>query len=434
MRLLRRPRPASGATEGPHRAPSADPYSEHTYAFSFGSRHSSGSASTTSTTGFRMRGTWRPTFGHFKPSREGASTMTSASGNALALLTNTIRAPSAQGLHRRVADAGGGRHACVYLSMNSSALGTLWSPRWMTALPTHCPSCCARTPAPASAQLVPDICACRESSKFAGQQMCHAGCTLMRSLQVNTHGGMAKQQGQACSSPCTYASQDPALPCRDCCMCSQRARTRWQRARMACMARDTFGACCTRFSPCPVLVSRYALPSASRSPSARLHSLNICAKAVQFYTAVIRLLGCQACIWRPTKMQRTATPLCSSAAALPGSSWPYSACKQGAARLVADLAPQREALQHVVELPLVAVREPRALHAAVDGQRAARLSPLRAEERAQVGHHAVHRIAVEQQVAVVVRDAVQAAQDGLLRRPASAAVNLIARLASSTCA
>ena len=239
----------------------------------------------------------------------------------------------------------------------------------------------------------------------------------MRTLQVNAHGGMAKQQGMAFKHP-MHSPQGRAtfLPCQaGSAACGpQRARTRWQRARMACMARDTFGACCTRFSPCPVLVSRYALPSASRSPSARLHSLNICAKA-----AIINLLECQACTTRRPKLQRKAARLCSSAAALPGFSRPYSACKRGAARLVADLAPQREALQHVVELPLVAVCEPRALHAAVDGQRAARLGALRAEERAQVGHHAVHRVAVEQQVAVVVRDAVQAAQDGLLRGPAT---------------
>lgn len=43
--------------EDPHRAPSADPNSEQTYALSFTSRQRSGSASTTSTTGFRMRGT-----------------------------------------------------------------------------------------------------------------------------------------------------------------------------------------------------------------------------------------------------------------------------------------------------------------------------------------------------------------------------------------
>jgi len=87
---------------------------------------------------------------------------------------------------------------------------------------------------------------------------------------------------------------------------------------------------------------------------------------------------------------------------------------------VADLAPQREALQHVVVLPLVAVRQARAGHAAADGQRRARLGAVGPEAGPQVADHAVHRVAVEQQVAVVVRDAVQAAQDRVLRagRPA----------------
>lgn len=57
--------------------------------------------------------------------------------------SNRVAARSLGGLMARQ-----GR-AWVYLSMKSSALGTLWSPRWMTALPTHCPSCCTR-PHPAS--------------------------------------------------------------------------------------------------------------------------------------------------------------------------------------------------------------------------------------------------------------------------------------------
>ena len=50
----------------------------------------------------------------------------------------------------------------------------------------------------------------------------------------------------------------------------------WHRHKTACMALDMAGACCTRLRPWPVLVSRYPLPSCSKSLSARHHNLNIC--------------------------------------------------------------------------------------------------------------------------------------------------------------
>ncbi len=81
---------------------------------------------------------------------------------------------------------------------------------------------------------------------------------------------------------------------------------------------------------------------------------------------------------------------------------------------MADLAPQREALQDVVVLPLVAVCQPSATQAAADGEAGARLSRVGAEEMAQVANHAVHRVAVEQQIGVIVADAVYAPQDVLL--------------------
>ena len=49
----------------------------------------------------------------------------------------------------------------------------------------------------------------------------------------------------------------------------------------------------------------------------------------------------------------------------------------GAVHLVADLAPERERLQHVVVLPLVAVRQPRAAHAPADRQARSRLHRAR---------------------------------------------------------
>ncbi len=82
---------------------------------------------------------------------------------------------------------------------------------------------------------------------------------------------------------------------------------------------------------------------------------------------------------------------------------------------MADLAPEREALQDVVVLPLVAVREPSAAEAAADGEAGARLRRVGPEEMAQVADHAVHRVAVKQQVGVVVADAVYAPQNVLLR-------------------
>ena len=45
-------------------------------------------------------------------------------------------------MHARMCASEERQRACVYLSMNMSALGTLWSPRCTTLLPTHCPRRC----------------------------------------------------------------------------------------------------------------------------------------------------------------------------------------------------------------------------------------------------------------------------------------------------
>ena len=50
---------------------------------------------------------------------------------------------------------------------------------------------------------------------------------------------------------------------------------------------------------------------------------------------------------------------------------------QAVQHLVADLAPEGEGLQHVMVLPLVAVREPRPAHAPADRQARSRLSRIR---------------------------------------------------------
>mmetsp|Transcript_9904 Transcript_9904/g.28481 ORF Transcript_9904/g.28481 Transcript_9904/m.28481 type:complete len:435 (-) Transcript_9904:430-1734(-) len=86
-----------------------------------------------------------------------------------------------------------------------------------------------------------------------------------------------------------------------------------------------------------------------------------------------------------------------------------------AEHVVRDLAPEGERLQHEVVLLLVAVREPRAVHAAADGQVVPGFHPVRPEECGEVLHHLVDGVAVGGEEAVVVADGVEALLDLVLR-------------------